>query len=125
MHVVYETLRELEIYGKTVVTVFNKTDRLASEVLFRDVSSDYQVRISAVTGEGIQELLDLLETILRSRKVYLERLYSYKEAGKLQVIRKYGQLLKEEYGDQGIFVEAYVPAELFAELALVKDEKEE
>ena len=49
MHVVKETLRELGITDKTVVTVFNKTDKLEESGLPipRDFSADYQVRISA------------------------------------------------------------------------------
>lgn len=117
MYVVYETLRELEVHDKVVVTVFNKIDAAGTDVIFRDVSSDYQARISAKTGEGLEELLNLLETILRSQKVYLEKIYPYGEAGKIQLIRKYGQLLKEEYQENGILVNAYVPSEMFAALA--------
>ena len=117
MYVVYETLRELGICDKIMITVFNKIDAADAGVILRDVSSDHQVRISAKTGEGLDELINLLETILRNQKVYLERIYSYKEAGKIQLIRKYGQLLKEEYQEDGIFVNAYVPSELFASLA--------
>lgn len=117
MYVVYETLRELGVCDKMMVTVFNKIDTAEGGVILRDVSSDHQVRISAKTGEGLDELLNLLETILRNQKVYLEKVYSYKEAGKIQLIRKYGQLLKEEYQEDGILVNAYVPSELFASLA--------
>lgn len=117
MHVVYETLRDLGVSDKIMVTVFNKMDAADPEITFRDVTSDYQVRISAKTGEGLEELLNLLETILRNQKIFLEKTYSYKEAGKIQLIRKYGQLLTEEYREDGIFVSAYVPSELFASLA--------
>ncbi|WP_312441844.1 GTPase HflX [Lacrimispora sp.] len=117
MYVVYETLRELGVCDKVMVTVFNKIDAAEGGVILKDVSSDHQVRISAKTGEGLDELLNLLETILRNQKVYLEKVYSYKEAGKIQLIRKYGQLLKEEYQEDGILVNAYVPSELFASLA--------
>ena len=117
MHVVYETLRELGVTDKVMVTVFNKIDALRPDITLKDISSDYQVRISARTGEGIDELENLIESILRSRRIYLEKVYSYKEAGKIQQIRKYGQLLKEEYQEDGILVNAYVPAELFAGLA--------
>ncbi len=117
MYVVYETLRELGVCDKVMVTVFNKIDAAESDVILRDVSSDHQVRISAKIGEGLDELINLLETILRNQKVYLEKVYSYKEAGKIQLIRKYGQLLKEEYQEDGILVNAYVPSELFASLA--------
>lgn len=116
MHVVYETLRELGVQDKTFVTVFNKVDVKEDDELPRDLSSDYQVRISAKTGEGLDQLIDTLENILRSQKIYLERLFSYQEAGKIQTIRKYGELLAEEYQADGIAVKAYVPAELFGSL---------
>ena len=118
MHVVKETLRELGITDKTVVTVFNKTDKLEESGLLipRDFSADHQVRISARTGDGLCELEEILGSIIRSRRVYLEKVYPYDQAGKLQTIRKYGQLLSEEYTEEGIKVTAYVPAEMFAGL---------
>ncbi|MBR5266577.1 MAG: GTPase HflX [Lachnospiraceae bacterium] len=115
MHVVYETLRELDVKGKEVVTVFNKIDRMDADVTCRDPKADYRVKISAKTGEGVDELLETIEKILRSRRIYLEKIFSYAEAGKIQKIRLKGQLLSEEYTDEGIHVKAYVPAELFGE----------
>ncbi len=116
MYVVYETLRELKVSDKVMVTVFNKMDAADPQTTLRDVTSDHQVKISARTGEGLDELLSLVETILRNQKIHLEKVYSYNEAGKIQLIRKYGQLLAEEYRDDGIYVSAYVPSELFASL---------
>lgn len=113
IHVVYETLRQLEITGKTVVTVFNKIDQIEETVILRDIQADCQVRISAVTGEGIEELKEVLQRIARSRRVYLERVYSYQEIGLVQKIRKLGAMLSEEYETEGIHVKAYVPPELF------------
>lgn len=114
MHVVYETLRELQVGNKIMVTVFNKMDQAEGEQLPRDLHADYQVRISAKTGENISALQKLLEEILRNQSVYLERLFSYQEAGKIQQIRQHGELLLEEYRPDGIAIKAYVPAELFA-----------
>lgn len=114
MYVAYETLRQLQIQDKVIVTVFNKADKLQEETALRDFSSDYQVKVSAKTGEGLDELKEILAGILRSRRVYLEKVIPYQEGGKLQVIRKKGQLLSEEYTEEGIAVKAYVPAELFA-----------
>lgn len=56
MYVVYETLRELGICDKIMITVFNKIDAADAGVILRDVSSDHQVRISAKTGEGLDAL---------------------------------------------------------------------
>lgn len=116
MHVVYETLRRLDIKDKEIITVFNKVDCPDADTACRDMSADYKVRLSAKTGEGIGELLDLFAVILRNRRIYFEKVFAYKNAGRIQTIRKSGQLLSEEYQDDGIHVKAYVPVELFEEL---------
>lgn len=115
MQVVYETLRDLGIGDRPVITVFNKTDRPGAPMVIKDLRADYTVRLSAKTGEGVPELLDILAMIIRDRRVYLEERYDYREAGTVGRIRKYGQMLSEEYRDDGIYVKAYVPAELFGD----------
>lgn len=116
MHVVYETLRRLDIKDQEIITVFNKVDRPDADTACRDMSADYKVKLSAKTGEGIEELLDLFAIILRNRRIYFEKVFAYRDAGRIQTIRKSGQLLSEEYQDDGIHVKAYVPVELFEEL---------
>ena len=116
METVYETLHSLGVMGKTVITLFNKADRLSELPVLRDYKADQTLFISAKTGAGLSELSEILTGILRERNLYLERLYPYSEAGKIQLIRKYGQLLTEEYQEEGIAVTAYVPAELFGKL---------
>lgn len=113
MHVVYETLRQLGVENKTIITLFNKQDRLTERQSQRDFKADYVLNISAKTGEGLTELKNKLEDILTEHQILIERLYSYTEAGKIQLIRKYGQLLEEEYRDDGIYVRAYVPQDIY------------
>lgn len=115
MHVVYDTLRQLEVKDKVMITVYNKLDRIAEPVRLKDMSADYQVRISAKNGDGLDTLMDTLSQVLRSQRVYLEKTYGYHEAGKIQRIRRSGRLLSEEYAEDGIRVKAYVPAALYAE----------
>ena len=110
MHTVYETLRELGATGKKIITLLNKQDQGES---LRDFRADYTVKCSARTGEGLEELKDVLAKLLAESQIYLEELYTYKEAGKIQIIREYGSLLSEEYREDGIFVKARVPAEIF------------
>ena len=112
MYVVYETLQRLEAMDKPVVTAFNKMDRIGESLTVRDFKADRIVQVSAKTGEGLEALLQALEEILREQKIYIERVYSYQESGKIQLIRKYGELLEEEYKEDGIHVSAYVPKEL-------------
>ena len=113
MHVVYETLRQLGVEGKPVVTLFNKQDLISGHENFRDFQADYTVDGSAKTGQGMEELKAVLLEIIRREQVYVERLYPFQEAGKIQVIRKNGQLLQEEYLPDGIAVKAYVPKEIY------------
>lgn len=112
MHVVYETLRELGVMGKKIITLFNKQDAPGAAVL-RDFKADYTLKISAKTGEGLEDLNDLLEKLLADEQIYVERLFPYQEAGKIQLIREYGQLISEEYTDTGIVVKARVPKEIY------------
>ena len=113
MYTVYETLNNLGVTDKPVVTVFNKQDRPGFDGMARDFRADAVVRISAKTGEGIQELLETIEAVLRQQKIFVENLYSYREAAKIQLIRKFGELKSEEYREDGIYVQAYVPVEIY------------
>ena len=57
------------VTDKTVVTVFNKIDKLEGETILKDLSADYQVKLSAKTGQGIDALLETLETIMRNDRI--------------------------------------------------------
>ena len=115
MEVVYKTLQELGAAGKKVITLFNKQD-LVLESELRDPHADQIVKCSAKTGRGLGELKEALSGFLAEEQVYLEELYAYREAGKIQIIREYGQLLSEEYRENGVFVRAKVPVEFFAKV---------
>lgn len=116
MHVVYETLRELGAGDKPVITVFNKQDLLSAPQNFRDFRAEHCILASARTGEGMDELRDAVGSVLRAQKIYIERLYPYDRAGVIQLIRRKGELLEEEYQEDGIFVRAYVPLDIYAGL---------
>lgn len=116
MYIVYETLRNLGVEDKTIITAFNKQDKEGAETLLRDFKADYVVRISAKTGYGLDELLHTIEKALREQKIEIERTYDYSEAGKIQLIRKYGELLVEEYREDGIYVKAFVPKEIYGQI---------
>lgn len=113
MFVVYETLKELGIENKKVITLFNKQDKIADPSVLRDFKADYVLNVSARTGQGMDEFKKILEEILLNDQIYIERLFPYDQAGKIQIIRSYGQLISEEYTDQGIEVKAYVPMEVY------------
>lgn len=114
MLVVYETLANLGVTDKKIITLFNKQDQVPEgQEIMRDRKADKTLYISAKTGEGLEELKNLLEEMVNEKNVLIERLYDYSEAGRIQIIRKQGQLLEEEYRDDGIYVKAYVPMEIY------------
>ena len=115
MHVVYDTLRELGADKKPVITLFNKQDDPEAADL-RDLRADHTLRISAKTGAGLPELKALLARLLSDGMVYIERLFSYDQAGCIQMIRKYGRLIQEDYTESGIAVKARVPREIYYQL---------
>ena len=113
MGVVYETLHQLGADDRPVITVFNKQDLLAEPKSFRDHHAELCVAASARTGQGMEEIKAGIEQILRSQKIYIERLYPYDQAGLIQIIRRKGELLSEEYQAEGIFVKAYVTKDIY------------
>lgn len=107
--VTYETLDKLGIKGKTFITFFNKCDRPETEELrLRDMRADHVIKGSAKTGTGIEELKALLDKIIKERRNYIEKVFSFAEAGEIRKIRRNGQIISEEYKEDGIHVKAYV-----------------
>ena len=116
MGVVYETLHQLGADERPVITVFNKQDLLAEPKSFHDHHAELCVAASARTGQGMEEIKAGIEQILRSQKIYIERLYPYDQAGLIQIIRRKGELLSEEYQAEGIFVKAYVTKDIYVKV---------
>ncbi len=116
MDIVYETLHNLGVEGKKIITLFNKQDKLEQEDVIKDLKADVTLKISAVTGEGFAQVKETLEEVLREDKQLLEGVFPYELAGQIAIIRKYGELLEEEYRDNGIYVRAFVPVELYQNL---------
>ena len=116
MYVVYDTLRQLGVEDRPVVTLFNKQDKLERPVRQRDFRAEYSIPVSAKTGMGLEELKKALLEILRREQIYIERLYDFSEAGKIQLIRSRGQLISEEYVPEGIEVKAYVPKDVYGKI---------
>lgn len=112
VHAVYQTLDHLGVNDKMIITVFNKQDRLTGQPIFRDFKADHVVRAAIKKGIGIEEINFALQETLKSMRVLIERVFGYADAAKTGLIRKYGQLVSEEYREDGIYVKAYVPPQL-------------
>lgn len=117
MDTVYDTLQELEATDIPFITVYNKMDTVAERpLIIKDSRSDYTVPLSAKTGEGIDKLLETLDTMIMKGRQLLDVVIPYHLAGLLNDIRKTGQLIKEEHLENGTHVCAYVDAALHGQV---------
>lgn len=117
MHTVYDTLERLKIGDKKIVTAFNKSDLLEEAAgeealpILKDLRADRTIRISAKYGQGIEEMLDAIGDVLKDGHVIVEQTLEYADGSKINLLRKYGQLLEEDYRPEGIYVKALIPRE--------------
>lgn len=115
--IVYKTLKELGAVDKPIITLFNKMDKFEGDKsLLKDEKADYVIYGSVREKLGLDELEAAVEDIINKQNIYVEKIMSYNDAGKIQLIRKYGQLISEEYVAEGIAIKAYVPQEIFAKI---------
>ena len=114
MLIVYNTLRELGIEDKEIVSLYNKIDIMPEDtILPRDFHAEHSLKISATTGEGTDKFMQLIDKILRDSRIYIEKLIPYKDSAKLALIRKYGELDLEDYREDGIYIKAMVPTNIY------------
>jgi len=107
---VHTVLKELDAADKPVVYAVNKIDRLASTEV-REVVAEVGegVAISALQHVG---LINLLRRIAQQLPEPLERvrlLVPYAKARTVSEIFGRGRIISQEYGEQGIAVEAELP----------------
>ncbi len=112
MHIVYETLASLGIEDKKILTLFNKQDLVTEKEILKDLKAEKTALIEARNNVGLDIVTQYLEEMLRDDKILIEKVFHYEDGGKIQTIRKFGELLTEEYREDGIYVKAYVPKEL-------------
>jgi GTP-binding protein HflX len=109
MDVVYKTLAQLGLNGKPVVTVYNKIDIAGEDVYASDKNAVCTVKLSALTGQGKEDLLKAIETQLKNLKTEITILIPYNKGELLNLIHKNGEVLSEVYEEEGTRVTAFVP----------------
>ena len=124
MYTVYETLKKLEVGDKKIITAFNKIDVCDREETLKDLAADRTVRISAKTGQGIEQMLSAISEVIAEGKQLLDKVFGYDEAGAVSNVRKYGQVMEEEYRNEGIYIKALIPREYMYLFVKEKKKKE-
>jgi GTP-binding protein HflX len=124
---VMEVLKEIGAAEKTMITVWNKIDLCrgkSDEIRLKAAQIDKHVAVSAVTGEGLQDLVYILEETLSYQLYPVEALIPYSRCDLLPRIHQYSILDVEEYRADGIFILGRTTrsvALLLAEYRLVED----
>ena len=75
--------------------------------VIKDFKADETVYIAAKHEKGLDKLSTAIEAeVLKSRN-YIEKLIPYSDAGIINRIRKSGNILEEDYREDGIYIRAY------------------
>ncbi len=114
---VQETLEEIEAENVPVITVLNKIDRLADPTAARNAVERFPqaVAISARTGEGIEDLLDMLRsTLYETFSPILVRL-PYQQGQLISLFHEFGQVERLEHGRKGVLMQGRIPGRLVAQ----------
>lgn len=127
---VQETLAEIEAAHIPVITAFNKIDRLREPELAKEITSAVQdsYPTSALTREGLTELLQAVEYHLFERMVPLEVRIPYKEGQLISLIHDQGIVTRVEHGRGGVYIQGQIPGRLitaFLPYAADRPEQEE
>ena len=114
LRVTQELLAELGAAGKPTLYVFNKCDRgivcPPSAVLNTD--EEKTVCVSAKNGEGVAQLVEMLEAILHNGKSVATFVIPNAEQGALNILYKNATVEDVEYGADGVTVRATVDAKV-------------
>jgi GTP-binding protein HflX len=102
-----------------VVTVFNKIDALEDQTMARTLVSDWpgSVAISAKLGTGIPDLLDAVVKASQGSRSMVKALVPYDQNALVEACYKFGRVIKKDYRDDGIYLEAELVPEMQAKLA--------
>lgn len=117
MRIVYETLEQMDACSGKVLTIFNKMDLVSDETALHDPKAARTVKASLLYRQGIEEIGAALEEMIRADRLFISRTIPYAQAGLLQQIRVRGEIVREEYREDGVLVMAYVPRDVYGRIA--------
>jgi len=110
--VVLQVLASLGASDKPMIEVINKIDRL-------DVVPQWPgaLGISAKTGEGVDALLEEISRRIKGVQRSVKVLIPYTQGSLLSMLHEGANVLKEEYNEHGILIEAMVDDQIGSRLA--------
>jgi GTPase len=111
---VQETLKDIGADNIPVVTALNKIDRLPDPQAARETLDDFadSVAISAISGEGIPDLVTAIENQLFETYIPVIVRLPYSEGQLISMFHEQGQILRIEHERGGVFINGQIPIRL-------------
>ncbi len=110
-----DVLRELGVVDKPMITALNKVDLLPDpEEVIDLLGREFEdaLAISAGTGQGLHELLALLESRLNRDLTPMEALIPYSAGEMVNLWHVHGLIEQEEHTGEGVRIKGMLPEEL-------------
>jgi GTP-binding protein HflX len=115
---VEQTLAELEVADRPVLVALNKVDRLEGGAALRRLVTQLDgVAVSALTGEGIDDLLGRVDQALRPKVERVRLRLPYDAGPALSACYERGRVLDRRDEPEGIYLVADLPPGLLGKLA--------
>ncbi|MEV6246221.1 GTPase HflX [Streptomyces sp. NPDC051742] len=115
---VREVFRDVGAVNVKEIVVVNKADAADPLVLQRLLRMErHSIAVSARSGQGIEQLLALIDSELPRPQVELEALVPYTHGGLVSRVHAEGEVQSEEHTPEGTLLKARVHEELAAMLA--------
>ena len=114
MAAVQVVLEELNAWGKQMIVVFNKIDRVENPALIEQCLHHHpgSVAISAVTGEGMEQLFSEIESRLKAWRMRVKLELPNNLTALLAELHRVGRVLDVQYHDDVTTLTAHIPPQL-------------
>jgi GTPase len=114
MAAVQTVLEELNAWGKQMIIVFNKIDRVTNPALIEHCLHKYEhsVAISAMTGEGLDQLFSEIENQVKSWRLRVKLVIPNHLTALVAELHRVGRVLDVSYRGDTIALTAHVPPQL-------------
>ncbi len=111
-----DTLKELEANDIPIIYVMNKSDLIDDSDKKIGTVAENRVYISASTGEGINDLLEMIYACIFKGSKTVNALLPYSAGDFLNRLHKYATIISEEYTGDGVLISVDCPSRLLNEI---------
>jgi GTP-binding protein HflX len=114
IEVAQKQLQDLGAGSIPILYVLNKMDQVAADpyhdvmTLLRNEKTEQIAPVSALTGEGMDDLVDRLASFVEETLISYQAIIPYKEAGLIAHARDHGSVSEERYEDECIILSGLI-----------------